>query len=96
MFSKESARRSMKPILILPLIAVWLQVRLSEPATKSIAVQSPVCGRGGLSPQVSGKVPSWSERAARIAANGEKFDNQVRGQLLSFLFAETPNRTMRL
>ena len=87
----------MKPILILPLITVWLQVRvLSEPATKSIAVESPVCGRGGLSPQVSGKVPSWSERAARIAANGEKFDNQERGQLLSFLFAVTPNRTMRL
>ena len=45
----------MKPILIQPIIAVWLQVRvLSEPTTKSIAVQSPVCGRGGLSPQVSG------------------------------------------
>jgi hypothetical protein len=47
-----------------------------EPTTKSIAVQSPVCGRGGLSPQVSGKVPSSSERAACNAPNAEKFDNQ--------------------
>ncbi len=67
----------MKSILIPPLIAVWLQVRvLSEPTTKSIAVQSPVFGRGGLSPQVSGKVPSSSERAACNAPNAEKFDNQ--------------------
>jgi hypothetical protein len=76
----------MKSILIPPLIAVWLQVRvLSEPTTKSIAVQSPVCGRGGLSPQVSGKVPSSSERAACNAPNAEKFDNQ-KPWAASFLF----------
>ena len=39
--SDENARECTKPIFILPLIAVWLQVRvLSEPTTKSIAVQS--------------------------------------------------------
>jgi hypothetical protein len=63
--SSENAVKSTKLIDILPLITVWLQVQvLSELTTKSIAVQSPVCGRGGLSPQVSAKVPSWSERAA--------------------------------
>ena len=32
----------------LPLITVWLQVRVrSEPTTKSIVGQSIVCGRGG-------------------------------------------------
>ena len=61
---------------ILPLIAVWLQVRvLSEPTTKSIAIQSPVCGRGGLSPQYR-RSAFMSERAACIAPNAEKFDNQ--------------------
>ncbi len=50
----------MKSILIPPLLAVWLQVRvLSEPTTKSIAVQSPVCGRGGLSPQVRFTNSRW-------------------------------------
>jgi hypothetical protein len=43
-----------------------------------------------------GKSAFMVRAVARIAANGEKFDNQERGQLLSFLFAVTPNRTMRL
>jgi hypothetical protein len=94
--SNESTARSTKLIDILPLITVWLKVRvLSGPTTKSIAIQSPVGGRVGLSPQVSG-VPSSSERAACIAPNAEKFDNQKRGQLLSFSFAVPPNRTMSL
>jgi hypothetical protein len=54
--SNEKTAKSTNLIDILPLITVWLQVRvLSEPTTKSIPGQSPVCGRGGLSPQVSGK-----------------------------------------
>jgi hypothetical protein len=72
-----------------------LDMVAAGPTMKSIAVQSPVCGRGGLSPQVSAKVPSSSERAACIAANAEKLDKN-RGQLLSFLFAVAPNRTMSL
>jgi hypothetical protein len=48
-----------------------------------------------LTPSI-GEVPSSSERAACIAPNAEKFDNQNRGQLLSFLFAVAPNRTMGL
>jgi len=48
---------------------------LSEPTTKSIAVPSPFAVAVG-SRLKSGKVPSWSERAACIAPNAEKFDNQ--------------------
>ena len=87
----------MKPILIQPLIAVWLQVRvLSEPTTKSIAVQSPVCGRGGLSPQVSGKRLHCVSglRASHLTPKNSTIKN--RGQLLSFLFAVAPNRTISL
>ena len=87
----------MKPILIQPLIAVWLQVRvLSEPTTKSIAVQSPVCGRGGLSPQVSGKRLHCQSglRASPLTPKNSTIKN--RGQLLSFLFAVAPNRTISL
>jgi hypothetical protein len=87
----------MKPILIPPLIAVWLQVRvLSEPTTKSIAVQSPVCGRGGLSLQVSGKC---LHRRSGLHASSLRPKNSIiknRGQLLPFLFAVAPNRTMSL
>jgi hypothetical protein len=80
--SNENTAKSTKLIDILPLITVWLKVRvLSEPTTKSIAIQS---GRGGLSPQVSG-VPSSSERAACIAPNAEKFDDQ-KPRAASFLF----------
>jgi hypothetical protein len=69
-----------------PLITVWLQVQvLSDPTTKSIAIQNLVCGRGGLSLKLLEKVPSWSEGAARIAPNAEKFDNQ-KPRAASFLF----------
>ena len=87
----------MKSILIPPLIAVWLQVRvLSGPITKSIAVQSPVCGRGGLSPQVSAKCLHRQSglRATPLTPKNSTIKN--RGQLLSFLFAVAPNRTMSL
>src|SRR6267143_6900068 len=58
----------------------------SEPCLRS---------RWALAPSI-GEVPSSSERAACIAPNAEKFDNQNRGQLLSFLCAVAPNRTMSL
>jgi hypothetical protein len=75
----------MKPILIPPLIAVWLQVRvLSERTTKSIAVQSPASGRGGLSPQVSGKcLHRQSGLRALLLTN--KIDNR-KPRAASFLF----------
>jgi hypothetical protein len=63
----------MKPILIQPLIAVWLQVRV-----------------------LSGKAPSLSERAACIALTPKNSTIKNRGQLLSFLFAVAPNRTISL
>src|SRR5216683_4016838 len=50
--------------------------------------------RWALAPSI-GEVPSSSERAACIAPNAEKLDKN-RGQLLSFLFAVAPNRTMSL
>jgi hypothetical protein len=82
----ENAGKSTKTIYILPLIAVWLKVRvLSEPTTKSIAIQSPVRGSGGLSPQVSGKCLHRQRGAACIAPNAEKFDNQ-KPRAASFLF----------
>jgi len=75
----------------------WLQVRvLSEPTTKSIAGQSPVCGRGGLSPQLSGKC---LHRQSGLRASPPTPKNSTiknRGQLLSFLCAVAPNRTMSL
>ena len=58
----------------------------SEPCLRS---------RWTLAPTI-GEVPSSPERAACIAPNAEKFDNQNRGQLLSFLCAVAPNRTMSL
>jgi hypothetical protein len=84
--SKENAAKSTIASFILPLIAVWLKVRvLSEPTTKSIAIQSPVRGSGGLSPQVSGKCLHRQRGAACIAPNAEKFDNQ-KPRAASFLF----------
>jgi hypothetical protein len=89
----ENAAKSTKPTVILPLITVWLQVRvLSEPTTESIAGQSPVCGHGGLSPQVS--VPSSSERAACISPNAEKFDNQQPRAASSFCSPLAPDPTI--
>jgi hypothetical protein len=69
---------------------------LSEPTTKSIAVESPVCGRGGISPQVSGKCLHRQSglRASPLTPKNSTIKN--RGQLLSFLFAVAPNRTMSL
>jgi hypothetical protein len=56
----------------------------------------PVCGRGGLSPQVSGKVPSWSSGLRLSPLTPKNSTIKSRGQLLSFLFAAAPNRTMNL
>ena len=94
--SNKTAGKSTKLIDSLPLITVWLQVRVqSEPTAKSIVGQSPVCGRGGLSPQASGKYPL--RQTACIAPNAENSIIKGRGQLLlSFLFAVAPNRTMSL
>jgi hypothetical protein len=47
----ENAGKSTAATFIRALITVWLQVQVrSEPTAKSIAGQSPVCGRGGFSP----------------------------------------------
>jgi hypothetical protein len=56
----------------------------------------PVCGRGGLSPQVSGKCLHRQSglRASPLTPKNSTIKN--RGQLLSFLFAVAPNRTMSL
>src|ERR1700738_834602 len=93
----ENTAKSTKAIDILPLITVWLKVRvLSEPTTKSIAIQSPVRGRGGLSPQVLGKCLHRQRGldASPLTPNNATIKN--RGQLLSFSFAVAPNRTMSL
>jgi len=84
--SKPRCRCPGKPILIPPLLAVWLQVRvLSEPTMKSIAVQSPVCGRDGLSPQVSGEVLHRQSGLRASPLTTEKLDNQ-KPRAASFLF----------
>jgi hypothetical protein len=68
----------MKPILIPPLIAVWLQVRvLSEPTTKS-------------------EVPHRQSGLRESPLTPKNSTIKNRGQLLSFLFAVAPNRTMSL
>jgi hypothetical protein len=82
----ENAAKSTKPTVILPLITVWLQVRvLSEPTTESIAGQSPVCGHGGLSPQVSGKCLHRQSglRASHLTPKNSTINN--RGRLLLFV-----------
>jgi hypothetical protein len=58
----------------------------SEPCLRS---------RWALAPSI-GKVPSLSERAACIALTPKNSTIKNRGQLLSFLFAVAPNRTMSL
>jgi hypothetical protein len=82
----------MKSILIPPLIAVWLQIRvLSEPTTKTlfaVAVGSRPKYRGKCLHRQSGL------RATPLTPKNSTIKN--RGQLLSFLFAVAPNRTMSL
>jgi len=87
----------MKSILIPPLLAVWLQVRvLSEPTTKSIAVQSLFAVAVGSRPKYRRKCLHRQSglRATPLTPKNSTIKN--RGQLLSFLFAVAPNRTMSL
>ena len=74
----------------------WLQVRvLSEPRTKSIADQSPVCGRGASGPKYR-RSAFIVKAAACIALAPKNSTIKTRRQLISFLFAVAPNRTTSL
>jgi hypothetical protein len=94
---KRKTAKSNNLIDILPLITVWLQGRvLSEPITKSIAVPTPFAVAVGSRLKYREKCLHGQSglRVSPLTPKNSTIKN--RGQLLSFLFAAAPNRTMNL
>ena len=94
--NRLGASLEIEPLFVRPITHKYTAARLLQESQEDLI---PFFGRGSEDGAIKRSlegVPSSPERAACIAPNAEKFDNQNRGQLLSFLCAVAPNRTMSL